>query len=267
MLTLQRVTVGVCCLAIVGLSRDVAAADRLDAGSTFCLRPVHIPVNEEAGKARCANIEKHLSEALTAAGYYVRESQAVSNVAERVLKDVGGFIDAATGWRDAARYRVYSEHLAAALRSELGCDAQLSAQVVIVRAPFQMGTAAWDGATDTVSSTGRVVLNLIGGTIESGWVKALSLWIGAYDLNGNDLAFRTAGIESLVNLAVLRDQDVLPEDVWLTDARKLDAAIQSALGPNGDALRLQGSPAAVSPAAVDHESSMPHPPQRGASRR
>jgi hypothetical protein len=267
MLTFQRVTVGVCCLAIVGLSRDVVAANRLETGSTFCLNPVRIPVKEDAGKERRANIEKRLSDALTAAGYHVREPQAVSGIAERVLKDVGGAIDAATGWRDAARYRVFSDHLATALRSELGCDAELSAQVVIVQAPFNMGTATWDGATDTVSSTGRVVLNLIGGRIESGWVKALSLWIAAYDLNGNDLAFRSAGIESLVSLAVFRDQDILPEDVWLTDARQLDAAIQSALGPNGDALRLQGSPPAVSPAAIDDGRYMPQSPRRGDSRR
>jgi hypothetical protein len=106
-----------------------------------------------------------------------------------------------------------------------------------------MGTATWDGTTDSVSSTGRVVLNLIGGNVESGWVTALSLWIHAYDLNGNDLTFRTAGIESLVSLSVVHGEDVLPQDVWLTDIPKLDVAIQSALGPNGDALRLQGSPA------------------------
>jgi hypothetical protein len=245
MMTFRHVTVGLCCLALVGLLRATAVANPLDVGSTLCLHPVQIPVSETAGKERRANLEKRLADALVAASYQVRDPQAVSDLIKRVQNDVGGFIDVATGRRDVARYRVFSDRLAAALRSELGCDAQLTGYVAIVRAPFQIGTATWDGATDSVSSTGRVVLNLIGGNVESGWVTALSLWICAYDLNGSDLAFRTAGIESLVSLSVVHGQDVLPEDVWLTDAQKLDAAIHSALGPNGTALRLQGTPAGV----------------------
>jgi hypothetical protein len=92
------------------------------------------------------------------------------------------------------------------------------------------------------------VLNALAGVHESGWVAAFSLWLHVYDLEGNDLAFRSAGIESLVSLAVLRDQDVLPEDVWLTNLDKVDAAIRSAIGPNGEALRLRGTPAGIAAA-------------------
>ncbi|MBI4517339.1 MAG: hypothetical protein HY699_16160 [Deltaproteobacteria bacterium] len=228
-------------------------AEPLDQGSTLCLHPLVIPIAESQAEARLAKLEKKLVEALVAASYQVAEPQAVSDLFKRLRADFGGFVDPATGRRDEVRYRAFRDRLQAALRQELGCDAQLSAQVVSVRAAFVNGTARWDGTTDDVSSTGRVVMNLLGGVVESGWVAALSLWLNALDLEGNDLAFRSAGIESLVSLAVLRDRDVLPEDRWLTDDKKLDAAIQSALGPNGDALRLRGTPQGVDtvPAGYD----------------
>jgi hypothetical protein len=241
----RRVTHGLWCLAIIVHSNGIAVAGPLDAGSMLCLDSIEIPVEESVGKERRADLEKRLSDALIAASYQVRDAASVKEVVDRVKKESGGVVDPATGQRDKTRYDAFSDRLAAALHSELGCDARLSAQVVVVHAPFQVGTASWDGAKDSVSSAGRVVLQAIGGRVESGWVAALSLWLRAYDLRGKDLAFRSAGIESLVSLAVVQNQDVLPPDVWLTDSQKVDAAIRSALGPNGEALRLHGTPDGV----------------------
>jgi hypothetical protein len=113
---------------------------------------------------------------------------------------------------------------------------QLVASVVGVHASFQHGVASWDGAKQQVSSTGRIVLQVLAGAVESGWVGAFSLWLRVLDLAGNELAFRSAGIETLVHLALLEDKDLLPEDRWLTDGARLDAAIASALGPRGEKL-------------------------------
>jgi hypothetical protein len=63
-----------------------------------------------------------------------------------------------------------------------------------------------------------------------------------FDFEGNLIAFRSAGIETPVQLAVVEDRDLLPEDRWLTDEARLDAAILSALGPRGESLRLHGAP-------------------------
>ena len=186
---------------------------------------------------------------MVAASFKVPDPQAVSDLVERIKRDTGGVVDVASGRRDEARYHAFREQRAAALRNAFGCDAEMSAYVVRVQARFAAGTASWDGTSDSVSSTGRVVLQAIGGVYESGWVAALSLWLRAFDLDDNDLAFRSAGIETLASLAVLKDQDVLPVDLWLTNAEKLDAAIRSALGPNGDALRLRGTPRGVAKAA------------------
>ena len=88
----------------------------------------------------------------------------------------------------------------------------------------------------------RRALNFLGGITEYGWVQASSLRVLATDLEGNDLAFRSAGIETLASFAVVRGQDAVPEDLWLTDHERLDAAIESALGPGGSWLRHRGTP-------------------------
>lgn len=231
--------------ALGAILADVATAGALEPGSRLCLYPVELPVAEKEGDERRSTIEKKLVKALVAASFTVADPQAVRDLAERVRKESGGFIDPVTGQRDEPRYRRYRAQLAGALRGEHHCDAQLVVRVVPVRAHFEAGTAKWDGVTDQVSSTGRVLLQTLGGFYESGWVGALSLWLHALDLEGNDLAFRSAGVETLVELALLRDQDLLPEDRWLMDTQKLDAAIQSALGIAGASLREQGTATGV----------------------
>jgi hypothetical protein len=62
------------------------------------------------------------------------------------------------------------------------------------------------------------------------------------DLQGEEIAFRSAGIETLVNFALVKEKDRLPPDRWLRDEAKIAAAITSALGPRGAALRSEGHP-------------------------
>ena len=209
------------------------AAAGLAPGATFCLHPLMLPFRTADDDPRRALIEQRLTAALVGASFKIVEPARVKLVRERELKASGGFIDTALGWRVPERYQAYRDRLGDALARELGCDAELLASVVQVRASFQYGTATWDGASQQVSSTGRVVLQTIAGEVESGWVGAFSLWLRVVDLAGNDVAFRSAGIETLVHLAVLKSKDLLPEDRWLTDAARLDAAIASALGPGG----------------------------------
>ena len=69
-----------------------------------------------------------------------------------------------------------------------------------------------------------------------------TLWLRVLDLEGEEIAFRSAGIETLINFAVVKDKDRLPPDRWLRDDAKIAAAIASALGPEGAFLRTDGSP-------------------------
>lgn len=245
----RHARVAACALeaCLVALAAGVSMADPLVEGSKLCLYPVQLPLAESDEGERRSILERKLSAALSAASFGLADPAAAEALRERVKRESGGFIDPATGERDAVRYLVYRQRLAAELRSQLGCDAQLYALVVPVRASFGAGVASWDGASEQVSSTVRIALSLLAGVPERGWVKALSLWLHAMDLEGNDLAFRSAGIETLVQFALLEDRDLLPEDRWFTDAARLDAAIESALGSSGASLRGLGTPARAEP--------------------
>ena len=232
-------SVGILCIMLLP---DSANSEALDPGSTLCLHPVQIPVDEEDAGERRSNIEEKLTQALKGASFSVADPNAVRDLVERTRAESGGFIDPLTGQRDEPRYLRYRNRLATALHNDLNCDGQLIAQVVLVRARFAMGFAYWDGASIPVISTGRAFMQVIGGVYETGWVNALSLWLEVLDLEGNGVAFRSAGIEPLVQFAVLRDVDSLPDDLWLTDTEKINAAIALALGDGGVSLREQGTP-------------------------
>jgi hypothetical protein len=228
--------------ACLALPAGAEPAEPLAKGAKLCLHPLSLPLSESEAEARRPELERKLVDALAAASFEVAESPAVEALEQRVREETGGFVDPALGVRDPVRYRRYNERLAAALGEELDCDAQIFASVVTLRAWFSGGVARWDGASRKVSSTGRLVANAIWGVEESGWVSAFSLWLLVTDLEGQDLAFRSAGIETPVQLAFVEDKDLVPEDRWLTDAVSLDEAIFSALGSGGVSLRRHGRP-------------------------
>lgn len=223
----------------IALFFGTASAGPLDPGSKLCFSPLEIPIDVEEGDERRFKVEEKLIQALRGISISVPNPQEVEDLVERVKIESGGFIDPFTGRLDEARYRGYHDQLALALREELGCDGQLFAQVVLVYANYGGGIASWDGTKTEVTSSGRIFMGMIGGAYEYGWIRALSLWLRVTDLNGDDLAFRSAGIETLVSFAIIRDKDFLPEDRWLTDDSKVNAAIKSALGRHGSGLRTQ----------------------------
>lgn len=219
-------------IAVLLLASD-GAAGGLAPGVTLCMYPLGLPFPTGDHDPRRASIERRLTAALLNASLRVVEPARVKVVRDRELGAEGGIFDPVLGRPIPEKYRAYHDRIAAAFARELGCDAQLIASVVPVRASFATGVAKWDGASQQISSTGRIVLQALGGEVESGWVGAFSLWLLVRDLAGNDLTFRSAGIEALVRLAVIEDKDLLPQDQWLTDGAKLDAAIASALGSAG----------------------------------
>ncbi len=221
---------------------EAGLAEPLEPGAKLCMYPLSLPLSESRSEERRPGLQKKLIDALADASFEVADPAAVEALEERVRRESGGFVDSVMGQRDGPRFLAYRGRLADALRADLGCDAQLYASVVSLRAFFIEGLARWDGTTQRVSSVGRIVMNAIAGVHESGWVGAFSLWLRVTDLLGDDIAFRSAGIETPMQLAVVEDRDVVPEDRWLTDEARLDNAIRSALGPGGAALRSDGRP-------------------------
>lgn len=233
--------------AVALLATGAAQADPLDPGARLCLHPPQLPVTDSQDDPRTRRLESKLVEQLEAAGFELVGPAAVEAVVDRVARETPAAVDPYTGRRDAARHSARRVALAEALRSELACDARLLARVVPVWAFFNAGIASWDGRTENVSSAGRVVLQVLGGVAESGFVRALSLWLRVLDPEGEQIAFRSAGIETLVAFGVITDKDLLPEDQWLLDDTKLDDAIASALGSRATALRLEGDPHRTQP--------------------
>lgn len=216
-------------------------ADPLDPGARLCLQRPELPIPNSAADARTADLEARLTKALQGAGFEVPEPAAIDAAIERALEPLPGSIDPYTGRRDAARHAARRAAIAQALR-ELDCDARMVAEVIPVWVYFNNGFAKWDGRNQRVSSGGRIALQILGGIQEFGHVRALSLWLRVLDLEGSEVAFRSAGIEAIVRLSapVPADGTPLPQEQWLTTAKRLDSAIRSALGEHGERLRQAG---------------------------
>ena len=238
--TAQRI--GSCTAGVLVLAGELALAGPLDPGTRLCLQSPDLPIANAAADPRTADLQARLIKALEAASFVVPDPAAVDAVVERVAEKAAGIIDPYTGRWDPAGYEARRAAVSQALQTELNCQARMVAEVRPVLVRFQDGMVSWDGETEFISSEGRVILNALAGRNEWGFVPALSLWLRVLDLVGDEIAFRSAGIEVLVEFAVLKDKDLLPEDRWLKDEKKVDAAIGSALGAAGSALRLEGNP-------------------------
>ena len=207
----------------------------------MCLQPVGVPLANAAEDPRRVDIESRLVAALRGAGFEVSDPLAVESAVVRAAETVPRRFDPTTGRPDRATDLARRAAIGTALRTELSCDARMLAEVVSLWAFVNSGHARWDGRGAFVNTAGRSILNVLGGVSESAHMTALSLWLRVLDLDANEIAFRSAGIEPLVQLAVGREVK-LPADQWLTRTERLDSAIASALGPGGRALRLEGKP-------------------------
>ncbi|MCA9511048.1 MAG: hypothetical protein KC560_10120 [Myxococcales bacterium] len=210
-------------------------------GARLCLESVAIPTGE-ADDPRRARLEDALVEYLEASSFAVRRPSEVAPRLEALVEARPPYIDTATGERLPEVWDAFLDGVAADLRDELGCDFRVEARIVQVAAPFRNGSARVDGRTMQVSSPGRVVRNVFAGVNEWGWVPALSLWVEVTDLRGELVAFRSAGVEPLVSLAVLVDQDLKPEDAWLSNPKDVGLALVLALGLDAELLLERGVP-------------------------
>jgi len=231
---LFTVRIGAIAAALLGVVR--VEAGPLDPGARLCLQRPGLPIENASTDPRTADLEARLTKALRDAGYAIPEPASVNAALERAVEPLPGSVDPHTGRRDAARYAARQGAIGQALR-ELDCDARVLAEVVPVWAFFNNGFVKWDGRNQRVSTSGRIWLNVLGGVQEFGHVRAFSLWLRVLDLEGNEIAFRSAGIESIVQLSASNDGSPRPPEQWLTATKRLDSAIRSALGEQAERLR------------------------------
>ena len=205
----------------------------------LCLLPLSLPFEE--GDERFEVVERKITAVFVDAGFEIAEPEGVLEVYESVNEQWGEIFDPLSGRVLAPMQERFTRELGGAYREKLGCDALLRVTLAVVRAMYTTPTAHWDGTKRQVVTTGRTILTVLAGQTEYGWVAALSLWVRLMDPEGENIGFRSAGIEPLVELSLSRDLDKLPIDRWLREEEFLDAAIESALGTSAQLLRTKGT--------------------------
>lgn len=213
----------------------------------LCMLPPAVPFAED--DERRGQLERIVTRHFEAESIGIAPSAQVEPLLKAVDERSGAIFDPLTGRVDAARYALYEEDVERSLRDELGCTGMLRLGLHQVPAWYDGTNATWDGQSAKVNSTARiatrVAVSILAGAYitETGWVPALSLWIQVMDLRHHDIAFRSAGVEPLMDFSYSRDQDLLPEDRWLRDDAIVEGAVTSALGADLSALKADVLPA------------------------
>ena len=204
-----------------------------------------MPIAMREDDPRRAKLDRMLAEELVADSFTVTGPEDVGRMLDALRKEGGDsweIYDPLTGWLDERRAGALRARLGSAFRDAYGCDAWVVPSVVVVSALFKDLMATWDAAGEQVITADRAQLNDANGIVVAGWVPATSLWITVYGVDGEAIAFRSGGIETLVRWGVEKTQDMLPEDAWLTTDRRIARAIQAALGLGGAALVHYATP-------------------------
>ncbi|MBK7948014.1 MAG: hypothetical protein IPK00_04585 [Deltaproteobacteria bacterium] len=227
-------------LAALPTWAPIASAARL------CMLPAAFPFDED--DERRARIEQIVAREFEAASIPVAPSAEVRKLLEVVDERSGRIFDPETGRIDDAKESLYLDDIERSVAAELGCTGFVQVGLHQVLAWYDGHHANWDGRRTPINSgariAGRVVLGILSGVYvqEQGWVPALSLSIEVSNLRYEDVAFRVAGVEPLMNFSVSRKQDLLPRDQWLKDEALVETAIGAALGSDLADLKGNGRP-------------------------
>lgn len=212
----------------------------------LCMLPASFPFDEK--DERRARIESIVTREFEAASISIAPSTEVQKLIEAVDERSGRIFDPATGRVDEAKESVYLDDIERSVGEQLGCTGFVRVGLHQVLAWYDGQFAHWDGRRTAINSgariAGRIALGILAGTYiqEQGWVPALSLSIEVRNLRYDDVAFRIAGVEPLVNFSVSRKQDLLPSDEWLKDEAQVVTAIGAALGTDLADLKGNGRP-------------------------
>lgn len=230
-----RITVVACLLAWLPTPGSADSPVRL------CMLPPSVPFEKD--DPRKAMLEEKVARRFEEGLFEVIRSSETEPLVEAVDEHWGAIYDPAFGNVVPNALAAQRQEMIRVLRTGLGCEALIRVSVQVIRALYAGGSARWDGVVVQINTPARQWL--LGD--EWGWVAALSLWVELFDLDGESLSFRSAGIEPLINFSIRRQVDRLPEDRWLRDEIAVDRAIDSALGPMALDIRERGFPTAQRP--------------------
>ena len=143
---------------------------------TIALSPLGLPDALEQPDPVQATFDSLITDALRAAGFVVVPSDIASDIWNHGADSIGGYYDPMTGDPDTSKLNPLRRYFKRRLRQEHGADAVLFPEVVVVDAPYSGGSAAWDGASQSVAGFFRVLLSAIDGTdLPAGTADGLSL--------------------------------------------------------------------------------------------
>jgi len=211
-------------------SLRIPASEFLARIDTFCIAGVSVSLDLEEREERAREFEDLLAAELDARGFESVPSEETARLWAEVSDSGDGVFDPHTGARIDDRYAKLRERFLDAVSTQLGCDALISGTVVVVQAPFLQGAVSWDHVSESIASNFFAELHAYGA---SGWVSALSLWIRVKDLRDEEIYFRTAGIEPLVQVnQQFTGPTAVPiqESAILRDAARKTHAVGIALG-------------------------------------
>lgn len=198
---------------------------------TIALSPVGVPGDLERPQPVQATFDSLIASQLRAAGYTIVPATTVAEIIRRASADAGGLYDPLTGALDSAKAAGIGKAVRDELRGRHGADAVLGAHLVIVSAEFSSGSASWDGASQSVTSFGGMMLQALVGISKHGTVPAYSLSMQIENVAGEQLYYNRGGIEVAGRWTSRDKLQSIPRDQLFDEPERNAHAVQIALRP------------------------------------
>jgi hypothetical protein len=196
-----------------------------DAIRTIAMAEVGLPDGVLESDRVKSRIRQLISDELSAAGFTVIPNSEVRRVWDEIRDAAGPLYDPVTGQIDSVKAVAMTAEYRAALQ-DLGADAFLDPDVLVVRAAFGGGQARWDGTSQMVQSlVSRLMLQ------KQGVLPALSVCVKIYEGPGAPMLYHHHG-----GLEVLADHNLkgVPASQLFSDDARTAQAVTLALAPLRD---------------------------------
>ena len=198
---------------------------------TIALSPVGVPGDLERPQPVQATFDSLIESQLRAAGYRIVPVPAVADIVKRASSNAGGLYNPTTGALDSTKAAAIDSAVRDELRARHGADAFLEAHLVTVSAEFSSGNASWDGASQSVTSFGGMMLQALVGISKHGTVPAYSLSIRIESVAGEQLYYNRGGIEVAGRWTSRDKLQSIPRDQLFDEPERNAHAVQIALRP------------------------------------
>jgi len=165
---------------------------------------------------------------LNSVGFQTVPSTDYEQTFNRLRDEVGGFFDPNTGKADKEKFKKVQELCRRELATKFHADAVLYPTMEVYSISFARDWAVWCGTKESASDASWLEQAFVG--THSGTIPALTLCIGLYDIDGNKMYSRCAGVQLLDKVRGFGFRKV-PDERILTDAQRNANAVTFAFGP------------------------------------